>query len=100
MRQDCIDITTARVTGSRIRLPMSIPVEASTRKAFLTSVLNLYSHRNLKHENQHTHAGTAPQDGRLLACRQLSVGRPDFSIRQSVDEAAAHAYGREAHAAG
>ena len=44
--------------------------------------------------------GTAPQDGRLLARRQLSVGRPDLSLRQSAAEAAADARGREAHAAG
>ena len=47
----------------------------------------------LNHENkyQHTHAGTAPQDGRLLARRQPSFGRPDLSLRQSAAEAGADA---------
>src|SRR6202030_2536051 len=54
---------------------------------------------NLDHENQHTHAGIAPQDGCLLARRQLSVGWPDLSLRQSAAEAAADARGCEAHAA-
>ena len=26
----------------------------------------------------HCRAGTAPEDGRVLACRQLSIGRPDL----------------------
>ena len=38
------------------------------------------------HENQHAHAGTAPEDGRLLAGGQLSVRRPDLSVRQSAAE--------------
>ncbi len=42
----------------------------------------------------------APRDGCLLARRQLSVGRPDLSARQSAAEAAADARGCEAHAAG
>ena len=34
------------------------------------------------HENRHPHAGVAPQDEFVLARRQLSVGRPDLSLRQ------------------
>ena len=45
------------------------------------------------------HPGTARQDRRLLARRQLSVGRPDLSLRQPAAEAAADARGRQAHAA-
>ncbi len=32
-------------------------------------------------EPRRTHSRTAPQDGRLLAGRQLSLGRPDLSLR-------------------
>ncbi len=55
---------------------------------------------NLDHDKQHPLPGTAPQNGCLLARRELSVGRPDLSLRQSAAEAAAGARGREAHAAG
>src|ERR1035437_6283805 len=54
---------------------------------------------NRENKNQHTHAGTAPEDGCLLARRQLSVGRPDLSLRQSAVEATANACRCEAHAA-
>ena len=53
-----------------------------------------------EHKNGDAWAGTTAQDGRLLARRQLPVGRPDLSLRQSAAEAAAGARGREAHAAG
>ena len=45
-------------------------------------------------------ARPAAKDGCLLARRQLSVGRPDLSLRQSAAEAAAGARGYKAHAAG
>ena len=40
--------------------------------------------------------GTAAQDGRLLARRELSVGRPDLSLRQSAAEEAAQAGAHQA----
>ena len=52
------------------------------------------------YECQHTHAGTAAEDGRLLARRQLFVGGPDLSLRQSAAQAAAGARGCQTHAAG
>jgi sporulation protein YlmC with PRC-barrel domain len=42
------------------------------------------------------HSRTAPQDGCLLASRQLSVGWSDLSLRQSVAEGAAETVAREA----
>src|ERR1035437_845662 len=70
-------------TASMNRLPRDIPIDSK--------------HEN---ENQRINAGTAPPDGCLLASRQLSVGRPDLSLRQSVAEASAHPRRCEAHAAG
>ena len=55
--------------------------------------------RNSCHEHQHTIAGTPPQDGRLLAGRELSFGRADLSVRQSAAQTAADARRRQAHAA-
>jgi hypothetical protein len=55
---------------------------------------------NLDHENQYTNAGSAPQDECLLARRELSVGWPNLSLRQSAAEAAADARRCEAHVAG
>src|SRR5207244_8937925 len=55
---------------------------------------------NVNHESRSARAGAAPQNGRLLARRQLSVGRPNLSLRQSAAEAAAENLGCEAHAAG
>ena len=49
-----------------------------------------------KYENKNSLPGIAPQDGRLLACRQLSVGWADISLRQSAAEATAETLGREA----
>ena len=43
---------------------------------------------------------TAAKNGRLLAGRQLSVGRPDLSVRQSAAERAAEAGTHQAAAAG
>ena len=54
----------------------------------------------MNHEDKNAFPGTTPQDGCLLARRQLSVGRPDFPLRQSAAEAAADAGGCKAHAAG
>src|ERR1700730_14099624 len=54
----------------------------------------------LDHEIQHARAGTARQDGCVLARRQLPVGRPDLSLRQSAAEATADPRGREAYVAG
>src|ERR1039458_9970519 len=51
---------------------------------------------NRENKNQHTYAGTAPKDGCLLARRQLFVGGPNLSLRQSIAEAAAKAIAREA----
>jgi len=34
----------------------------------------------IKYECKYTHARIAPQDGRLLARRQLPLGRPDLSL--------------------
>ena len=45
-------------------------------------------------------AGPAPQDGRLLARRQLPVGRPDLPLRQPAPARAAQARARQAAAAG
>src|ERR1035437_3686778 len=50
----------------------------------------------VNHENQHTHSGSPPQDGCLLARRQLFVGRPDLSLRQSLAKGTAKALAREA----
>ena len=52
--------------------------------------------RRVNFEPQRTHSGTAPQDECLLARRQLSVGRPDLSLRQSAAEGAAETVAREA----
>src|SRR6266540_4289034 len=54
----------------------------------------------LDHDIQCTDAGTARQDRCLLARCQLSIGRPDLSLRQSAAEAAAGARGCEAPFAG
>src|ERR1035438_3675512 len=51
---------------------------------------------NRENKNQHTYAGTAPEAGCLLARRQLFVGGPNLSLRQSVAEAAAKAGACEA----
>ena len=48
------------------------------------------------HENHHPHAGPAPPPGCVLAGRQLPVGRPDLSLRQSPPPPAAGARRREA----
>jgi acetate kinase len=55
-----------------------------------------------KYENQHEkpNPGTAPKDGRLLACCELSLGRADLPLRQSAAKTATRTHGREAHAAG
>ena len=45
-------------------------------------------------------AGPPPQDGRLLAGRQLPVGRPDLPLRQPALARAAEARARQAAAAG
>src|ERR1035438_8358409 len=45
----------------------------------------------IRFENQHTHIGTAVRDAFLLACRQLSLGRPDLPVRQSLASRSAEA---------
>ena len=54
----------------------------------------------MNHDDTSSFTRTAAQDGRLLARRQLPVGRADLSLRQPAAEAAAGAGRREAHAAG
>ena len=56
--------------------------------------------RGCRHSRQALVARSAAKNGRLLAGRQLSLGRADLSLRQPAAEAAADAGGREAHAAG
>ena len=46
-----------------------------------------------------SHIGRTAQNGRLLARRQLSVGRPDLPLRQSAAHGAAHARAHQAAAA-
>src|ERR1019366_5462129 len=55
---------------------------------------------NARSDNRSSFDARIPRKNRrLLARRQLSIGRPDLSLRQSFAEAAADAGGREAHAA-
>ncbi len=42
---------------------------------------------DLDRECQDSRSRPAPEDGRLLACRQLPLGRPDLSLRQSAAQA-------------
>jgi hypothetical protein len=74
----------------RKNLEMKLRLSAESRYAHFAKVS--------KHENKfkYTHAGTAAQDGRLLACRQLSVGRTDLSLRQSAAKATTQTFRREA----
>ena len=50
------------------------------------------------HEHHVTDADTAPQDGRLLARRELSLGRADLSLRQSAAEEAARRWSTSSRA--
>jgi hypothetical protein len=49
-----------------------------------------------KYECEYSHTRIAPQNERLLARRQLPVGRSNLSLRQSIVEASAETVGREA----
>src|SRR5659263_684218 len=88
-------------TGRRIRRTM---IRASDRNRFrgLAGRSSMFETdaEESNHENKDSDSGTASPDGRVLAGRELSLGRPDLSLRQSVAETAADARGCEAHAAG
>jgi len=54
----------------------------------------------LNRDDECTFAGSSPQNRRLLASRQLSVGRPDLSSRQSASQTSAVAGTRQAQIIG
>jgi hypothetical protein len=71
-----ISLATGRV---KLRVIHTEEELAHDREGSTTRFLNLGSISGT-HESQHTYAGIVPQDGCLLAGRQLSIGWSDLSV--------------------
>ena len=64
----------------RSRFPKRVPIQARKGRSSAMSCLQRDYKLGLNYEYKYTHARTTPQDGRLLARRQLPLGRPDLSL--------------------
>src|SRR5580658_7128055 len=91
-------------TGARIRRPVQAAVYAGvqtiTMAARTVPARSLSSPGAPDHVQRYSFARFASQDECLLASSQLSVGRPDLSLRQPVAQGAACALACEAAGGG
>ena len=76
-----ISTTAGCVKVRVIRTDEELMIARSVLPAVVIAKLSKKQPRgHAKYENKNAHAGTAAQDGRLLACRELSFSWPDLSL--------------------